>query len=87
VFAHLAPTMNTDMSVFAKTSAFGIKSLETLTIDFNGNRGNNMKSHLLKILMETSDKDDIHKFFNTELKKTLREADDHIGTIYKILLD
>ena len=42
-----------------------------------------MSHHPHRILFETSDKDDIHKFFNTELKRSLGEDDDPIGTIDK----
>jgi len=82
--AHLlASIMKTDKNVFAKTSALGIESLESITIDLNGNGGNKVNAKLLKILMETSDKDDIPKFFNSELKKSIGEDDDPISNLDK----
>jgi len=79
----LASIMKIDKNVLSKTSAYGIQSLEAITVDFNGNGGNTMSHHPHKILFETSDKDDIHKFFNTELRRSLGEDDDPIGTIDK----
>jgi len=71
--------MKTDKNVLAKTSAFGIQSLEAITINFNGNGGNKMNHHSHRILVETSDKDDIHKFFNIELRRSLGDNNDPIG--------
>ena len=79
----LASIMKTDKNVLSKTSAYGIQSLEAITVDFNGNGGNKMSRHPHRILFETSDKDDIPKFFNTELRRSLGEDDDPIGTIDK----
>jgi len=79
----LTSIMKTDKNVLSKTSVYSIQSLEAITVDFNGNRGNKMSHHPHKILIETSDKDDIHKFFNTELRRSLGEDDDPISTIDK----
>ena len=79
----LASIMKKDKNMFAKTSTLGIESLESITITFDGNGGRKMNSSVHKILMETSDKEDVPKFLNSELRKSLGEDDDPIGKIDK----
>ena len=79
----IAKIMKSEKNVLSKTSTLGIESLESITTDFKGNGGVKMNNPVLKILMETSDKEDIPKFFNSELRRALRDDDDPIGRIDK----
>jgi hypothetical protein len=80
----IATIMKRDKTILSKTSALGIKSLEVVTIDFNGKGGDKMNHSVLKILKDTTaDKEDIPKFCNTEMRKELGEGDDPISNIDK----
>ena len=79
----LASIMKKDKNMFAKTSTLGIESLESITVTFSGNGGKKMNSSVYRILMETSDREDIPKFLNSELRRSLGEDDDPIGKIDK----
>jgi len=79
----LASIMKEDKNLFAKTSTLGIESLESITVTFGGNGGRKMNSSVYKILMETSDREDIPKFLNSELRRSSGADDDPIGKIDK----
>ena len=79
----LASIMKKDKNMLAKTSTLGIESLESITVTFSGTGGNKMSDKVQKILMETSDKEDVPKFLNSELRRSLGDDEDPIGKIDK----
>ena len=70
--------MKKDKNMLAKTSTLGIKSLESITVTFSGTGGNKMNEKVQKIL---TDKEDVQKFLNSELRRSLGDNEDPMGKI------